>query len=335
MKLNKIFSIKKEQEHIHIRVFGIKIKFKFFTYFYPGEDWLAPNTLKDIAQINKEKYNKLIKNLDDNSINIINTVIQRSKEFKDKNITHFNLTKDEKTEHKNLKSNFYAKIIQNENYFSFENYKIKGGNLEAGIFYHKLYIDDLKTKEKILNKSIIDAGAHIGDSAIILSKYTNDKVYAFEPVSTIYNILQENIKLNNIKNVVAVKNGLGSENIISEINLADMGSTLRETPQHNKELSKQEKIKIIKLDDYVNEHNLEVGLIKVDIEGFEQEFLKGAENVIKTQKPTLILSIYHNSDDFFNIKPLIESWNLGYKFRIKKPLNYTISLDTNLIAEIE
>gem|GEM_PF-6245178 len=33
-------------------------------------------------------------------------------------------------------------------------------------------------------------------------------------------------------------------------------------------------------------------------------------------KPILIVSIYHHAEQFFGIKPLLESWNLGYKFEI-------------------
>ena len=88
------------------------------------------------------------------------------------------------------------------------------------------------------------------------------------------------------------------------------------------------------LDDFVRKNNIEVGLIKVDIEGYEQHFLKGAEQTIKTQKPALLISIYHNIDDYLHIKPMIESWNLGYKFKIRKP-EESLFLETLLIAEIE
>lgn len=33
------------------------------------------------------------------------------------------------------------------------------------------------------------------------------------------------------------------------------------------------------------------------------------------------------------IKPIIESWNLDYKFKIFKPLDYTVSREVVLIAE--
>ena len=54
---------------------------------------------------------------------------------------------------------------------------------------------------------------------------------------------------------------------------------------------------------------------------------------ITTQRPILYLSIYHNADDFFNVKPMIEKFDLGYKFKIAKVPNGGIIVETALIAE--
>ena len=88
------------------------------------------------------------------------------------------------------------------------------------------------------------------------------------------------------------------------------------------------------MDAYLLKNNLDVGLIKVDIEGLERMFLRGAKETICSQKPALIISIYHNPEDFFLIKPEIESWKLGYKFRIHRPITASVILETVLIAEV-
>lgn len=75
---------------------------------------------------------------------------------------------------------------------------------------------------------------------------------------------------------------------------------------HANDKDENEEVEIITLDSYVAEHKIQVGFIKVDIEGFEMEFLKGAKETICTQKPTMLISIYHSLNDFFEIKPLIE-----------------------------
>ena len=63
--------------------------------------------------------------------------------------------------------------------------------------------------------------------------------------------------------------------------------------------------------------------------------MRGARRTIEKYKPVLLMSIYHNADDFFNIKPMIESWNLGYKFRIHKLIDYSVSREVLLIAEVK
>lgn len=95
-----------------------------------------------------------------------------------------------------------------------------------------------------------------------------------------------------------------------------------------------EEVRVETLDHYMEGKDLDIGLIKVDIEGAEQLFLEGARKTIERQKPVLLMSIYHNADDFFNIKPMIESWDLGYKFRIHKPVDYSVSREVLLICEV-
>ncbi|WP_242004493.1 FkbM family methyltransferase [Brachyspira aalborgi] len=96
----------------------------------------------------------------------------------------------------------------------------------------------------------------------------------------------------------------------------------------------ENKVKMVTLDSYVKENNIEVGLIKTDLEGFEQPFLRGAIETIKKQKPVLIISIYHNYSDFFEIKPMIENLNLSYKFKIVKPKSIQVITETKLLAEV-
>lgn len=102
----------------------------------------------------------------------------------------------------------------------------------------------------------------------------------------------------------------------------------------NKVSEASETINTITLDEFVEKNSLQVSLIKTDVEGFEQNLLRGAQKTIAKQKPALLVSMYHGYNDFFNIKPLIESWNLGYKFKIRKPKTRSISNGTLLLAEI-
>lgn len=192
------------------------------------------------------------------------------------------------------------------------------------------------TLDKIQDKDIIDVGGFIGDSAIIFEReFTRKKVHSFEATKTNYNLMLKTLELNNSKRIIPINKGLGAKEESLEISVMGSGSTMNESVAKWYGATKIEQAEIITLDSYVEKHNIEVGFIKVDIEGFEQEFLKGAMETIKTQKPAMLISIYHNADDFFNIKPLIESWDLGYRFKIHRATDgVSFSVETALYCEV-
>ena len=210
-------------------------------------------------------------------------------------------------------------------------------NFEMEAFYGKYGMDYVKNLNQVKNKNIIDAGGYIGDSAILFSDYTDKNVYSFEPFLHHYNMMLKTIELNEKNNIIPVNIALGNENkelsLYSSGNL-NMGLSIDANSKQSDINQIENKVKMVTLDSYVKENNIEVGLIKTDLEGFEQPFLKGAINTIKEQKPVLIISIYHNYSDFFEIKPMIENLDLGYKFKIVKPKSIQVITETKLLAEV-
>lgn len=298
------------------------------TWRFQGEmgEYLANNDIK-------ERLIALCSNLDDKSKATIFKVINRLKNYYLNPGYQPLLTHEEKIEHQRIKSEFYPNIYQvNEGCFSYNGYFLPINHFEVGVFWNTYDLHIFKTLDVIRQKSIIDVGAFIGDSALVLSSFTNNNVYAFEATKGSYDLMLETIRLNNSKKIIPIHKGLGADcykTIINIDNIEGCSSILM-----GYEIKCSEEIEIITLDSYVKENSIEVGLIKVDIEGFEQEFLKGAKETIKAQKPALLISIYHNIDDFFEIKPMIESWNLGYTFYIHKPIDHSVSVEMALYAEV-
>ena len=71
----------------------------------------------------------------------------------------------------------------------------------------------------------------------------------------------------------------------------------------------------------------------MDIEGSELAAVKGAVKTIKAYKPTLIISLYHKGQDFFEIPPLLKKLVPSYHFRFVN-LNYqTPDTEKELIAQ--
>ncbi|KAA6227978.1 FkbM family methyltransferase [Campylobacter sp. LR196d] len=274
---------------------------------------------------------KLIKNLDKKSCEVVFSIINRLK-FTYKNNKHIFpfLTSKEKACLKDIRENFQNKIFKiNENLYFYDGFYLPVSAFEISVFYHKHSMHVLRHLDKLKAKDIMDIGAYIGDSALILSKFTNKKIYSFELDKKNFSLLKESLRLNKLEDKIKPFNlGLGKQRDSFYVKSGGIGSCI------DKNLKTQELAQITSLDEFVKEVNVNIGFIKVDIEGAEMDFLQGAKHSICKYKPAMLISIYHGVRDFFEIKPLIESWNLGYSFKIYKPIDTNISAETALYCEI-
>ena len=152
------------------------------------------------------------------------------------------------------------------------------------------------TQRKIKGRIVIDAGSNIGEFAIYCARLGAKKVYAFEPVSETFRILQEQIKLNRVEDIVVpIKMGLGDRNENLKISFEFSGDGAAKIGGI---APKSELISLIRLDDFCKKEKIkEVGFIKMDVEGYEEKVLRGAEGIIKRDKPILSFSAYHKPSD--------------------------------------
>ncbi len=283
-----------------------------------------------------EEVLKLCTNLPIEDQELVVRQVALSKEGWEKNdFWVYALTPQERLDHQAIDEQFFPNIFKiSEELYFYKGYFLCGNYFGASTFWHKHNLKEVfsaQTLGRIRQKDIIDVGGFVGDSALIFEKEFCDKnIYSFEPVQENFLKLQKNLELNRSCRIIPVQKGLGAQKESLEIATFDSASSILYEVS-----SKKERIEITTLDEFVSENHLEVGFIKVDIEGFEREFLKGAKNTICTQKPALLISIYHSGKDYFEIKPLIESWNLGYTMRIHKGTDSVLHTETALYCSVE
>ncbi|MBR2724128.1 MAG: FkbM family methyltransferase [Ruminococcus sp.] len=75
--------------------------------------------------------------------------------------------------------------------------------------------------------------------------------------------------------------------------------------------------------------NQTVTYLKADVEGVEEEMLKGAKNLLTNQKPKLSISCYHKTEDLCTLIPLTHNINPEYKIHLRHH-PYIPFWDTNL-----
>ena len=307
-------------------------------YFHSGEREALAKLFSDAMnrEDSAQRFSALISGLDNESRNTVSDIIHRMGMIADGNKSLQDVyTQREQEEFVRMNDEFSSKIVKlNDNLYYYNGYYLPVNQFDSSVFYSKYAIDELTTLDSVRNKDIIDAGGYVGDTALLFSSYTDKSIHVFEASPSNMDIIRETIRLNHLENIVPVSKALGEKSGTATFSLGERNScnSLVERPGYN--YPNHIEVPVITLDDYVRENNLEVGLIKVDIEGGEQLLLKGAVETIRTQHPILLISIYHSANDFFEIKPMIEKMCDKYTFRIIKPANSAIVIETILLAEV-
>lgn len=152
----------------------------------------------------------------------------------------------------------------------------------------------------------IDVGANIGFFTLLAADLisADGLVLAFEPTPDTYEKLSENINLNGFTNTLKHKTALSDFNGTSVFNVSVEGYDAFNsfsTPVHGNEYKKEE-IEVQALDNFYTliEAYKDRILVKIDVEGWEYNVIKGAKEILTTLNPVLILEF---NDENTNSSP--------------------------------
>lgn len=166
---------------------------------------------------------------------------------------------------------------------------------------------------------IIDAGAFIGDTAVLFHHKLGGRcqLHSFELLDENLALLLHNLQRNGVPdeaiviNKLALSDRTGDEITVSQPGLQGATSIFGRAGQG-------ERVQTITLDDYVMRLNLpRVDFIKMDIEGAEVPALRGARQTIQHFRPRLAICLYHRWDDALRIPQVIHEMGVGYRFAFK------------------
>lgn len=310
-------------------------------YHAEKERIIYGNHFGDIFDFSKEsnfplKFYNLLNDLDFCSKNIIITCLYRIKALnscEDKIIDIF--TEEEKEKRAFIKKDLKCNIMHlAENVWAYRGYMLPINDFRAEIFVERMGISCIDDKNKCAHKDIVDVGAYIGDSALILSELTSENVYAFDPIEANIEYIKQTALMNQRKIIpmnMAVSNKNGKDYL--SVGEAVFNSSIEEIGE--RKYVEKVPITTVTIDQFVSEYDLTIGLIKIHAEGAEQKVLEGARNTIVEQAPVIIVEMNHTENDFYNIKPMIEEMRSDYSFKVFKPMNGLICLGLKLIAEMK
>ena len=205
-------------------------------------------------------------------------------------------------------------------------------------FTQKKILKEIKNQLKLEKPiTLIDVGAHKGEYISSIKKnFLNKKIYAFEPNTEIFNILEKK----NFNDKVSIYNfGISNEEkkILFNKNIESSSSSINDLNKNSKyfkkkflllnffslrNISKKIEIKVLRLDKFILSNNVNyIDLLKIDTEGYEYQVLNSLDSQISRIK---LIHFEHHYDDmiikkykFTDIHNLLKKNNFKKVFKIK------------------
>ena len=184
------------------------------------------------------------------------------------------------------------------------------------------------------SKDALDIGVYRGVYSYKLSKHFRT-VHSFEPNPLLYPYLEKNLK-KIIRNIKLYNYALSDINGIAELKLPKRSKSFFKdnieeiyqlgaaTIHKNNEFVEYKKISVTtkKLDDLFNSVHNKIGFIKIDVEGHEQEVINGSREIIRKNKPILLIEIEkrHSKRSVKDTISIINSFGYNCFFTEKKDL---------------
>jgi len=185
-----------------------------------------------------------------------------------------------------------------------------------------IFVDNAYQWLPVKNKTVLDIGANIGDSAIYFALSGAAKIICLEPFAKNYELAEKNIKQNNFSNKISIRLAGCSgkrDYAIIDPEYESGGSSIL------KDFKKGIKVPLLTLEDILKECDVNLGrsiVLKMDCEGCEYDAILSAnENTL--QRFSHIMIEYHYG--YKDLKEKLEK--TGFEVSITRPTIYNYSPD--------
>jgi len=214
-------------------------------------------------------------------------------------------------------------------------------HIERHIIRHGLYTrHNLVFMSQFLSPGtlFIDIGANIGAYAIPVAKaFPNIQVHAYEPHPGALGRFKRNAALNNPHNLTVFNIGIAAQSgklTFHGFDIKDYGISSFMAPKNSE--NKQYDIfpvDVKSLDEIYKETDQRISLIKIDVQGYEIEVLKGAQNLIAGQRPYIFLEhedINFSPTEAIDIKKCLRDFFLEFGYSVF----YLTRYDPNMLFPV-
>lgn len=172
--------------------------------------------------------------------------------------------------------------------------------------------------------SILDVGAHQGTHTLAFSKAVGSKgnVVSIEPQRQMFQNILATTALNSLSNVYAINSAVGENMGVARIVEFDYGQRGHFSGMSISEENTGETVSMTTLDDVViqTEKLHRVDFVKIDVEGYELNVLKGSTQLIKQWQPVIYHEFHSDSSCKDGVIEFMKS--VGYETYLHIPVGF-------------
>ena len=162
------------------------------------------------------------------------------------------------------------------------------------------YIDDYEEISFLINyldknETFVDIGSNHGNYTLISSCIVGCKTISVEPIQSTFYRLNMNLKLNNVENVILKQIGIAERDgkLMFSNTVGELNKVI-----HDIDNESVEAVNVITLDKLLCKE-MNVSMIKIDVEGFEKQVLLGGIKTLQKKQLDVIQIELNNSNNHY------------------------------------
>ena len=148
---------------------------------------------------------------------------------------------------------------------------------------------------------VVDVGANLGFTALLFARHIgpSGQVYAFEPSPPTYAKLLQVVEKNRLDNVKCFNIGCGGERCRATLLVppSSGNATIKRSGVHLANPCHEISIELDRLDSLILPLTRKVDFLKIDTEGFEDQVLAGADEVVTRYRPVVYIELSQEYGD--------------------------------------
>lgn len=163
----------------------------------------------------------------------------------------------------------------------------------------------------------LDCGANLGYHTVTMAKIVGPKgrVVSFEPLRVIYQQLNGNVFMNDLRNVIAINAAVGDERKMVQMDYIDVDNPNGVNIGATKIGVNGDVVEMVLIDNVIQSG---VSFVKIDVQGSEVALLNGAMEMIKNSRPVMFVEVE-------------DTWLRYFQQSAESLLNKIMSLDYVLV----